>query len=70
MNYFTSKIETIRDKIVTMQLSATVSHQIVHYRSPEEQFHSFSSIGNETKVLRTEISPVSQNLFDDVMHCR
>ncbi len=47
MNYFTSKIETIRDKIVTMQLSATVSHQIVRYRSPEEQFHSFSSIGNE-----------------------
>ncbi len=47
MNYFTAKIETIRDKIVTMQLSATVSHQIVRYRSPEEQFHSFSSIGND-----------------------
>ncbi len=31
MNYFTSKIDTIRDKIVTMQPSATVSHQIVHY---------------------------------------
>ncbi len=29
MNYFTSKIETIRDKIVTMQPSATVSHQIL-----------------------------------------
>ncbi len=39
MNYFPSKIETIRDKIVTIQLSATVSHQIVCYRSPEEQFH-------------------------------
>ncbi len=47
MNYFTSKIDTIRDKIVTMQPSATVSHQIVHYRSPEEQFHSFSTIGEE-----------------------
>ncbi len=33
MNYFTSKIDTIRDKIATMQPSATVSHQIVHYRS-------------------------------------
>ncbi len=44
MNYFTSKIETIRDKIVTMQPSATVSHKIVRYRSPEEQFHSFFSI--------------------------
>ncbi len=47
MNDFTSKIDTIRDKIVTMQPSATVSHQIVHYRSPEEQFHSFSTIEEE-----------------------
>ncbi len=47
INYFTSKIDTIRDQIVTMQLSATVSHQIVHCRSPEEQFHSFSTIGEE-----------------------
>ncbi len=30
-----------------MQLPAAVSHQIVHYRSPEEQFHSFSTIGEE-----------------------
>ncbi len=29
MNYFTSKIDTIRDNIVTMQPSATVSHQIL-----------------------------------------
>ncbi len=47
MNYFTSEIDTIRDQIVTMQPSATVSHQIVHNRSPEEQFHSFSTIGEE-----------------------
>ncbi len=49
INYFqtTSKIDTIRDQIVTMQPPATVSHQIVHYRSPEEQFHSFSTIGEE-----------------------
>ncbi len=47
MNYFTSKIDTIRDPIVTMQLSARVSHEIVQYRSPEEQFHSFSTIGKE-----------------------
>ncbi|KAL0147893.1 hypothetical protein M9458_056814 [Cirrhinus mrigala] len=40
MNYFTSRIDTIRDKIVTMQPSITV-----HYRSPGEQFHSFSTIG-------------------------
>ncbi len=47
MNYFTSKINTIRDQTVTMQLPAAVSHQIVHYRSPEEQFHSFSTIGEK-----------------------
>ncbi len=47
MNYFTSKIDTIRDQIVTMQPSAILSHQIVYYRSPEEQFHSFSTIGEE-----------------------
>ncbi len=47
INYFTSKINTIRDQTVTMQLPAAVSHQIVHYRSPEEQFHSFSTIGEE-----------------------
>ncbi len=48
MNYFTSKIDTIRDQIVTMQQSATVSHQKVHCRSPEEQFHSFSTVGEDT----------------------
>ncbi len=47
MNYFTSKIDNIRDQTVTMQPSATVSHQIVHYRSPEEQFYSFSTIGED-----------------------
>ncbi len=47
MNNFTSKIDTIRDQIVTMQPSAILSHQIVYYRSPEEQFHSFSTIGEE-----------------------
>ncbi len=47
INYFTSKIDTIRDQIITMQPSATVSHQIMHCRSPEEQFHSFSTIGEE-----------------------
>ncbi len=30
-----------------MQPSAAVSHQIVHYRSPEEQFLSLSTIGEE-----------------------
>ncbi len=47
MNYFTSKIDTISAKFVTMQPPGTVLHQILHYRSPEEQFHSFSTIGEE-----------------------
>ncbi len=41
MNYFTSKINTIGDQTVTMQPPATVSHQSVHYRSPEELFNYY-----------------------------
>ncbi len=66
MNYFTSKIETIREKIVTMQLSATVSHQIVCYRSPEEQFHSFSSIGNEELYKLVKSSKPTTCMLDPV----
>jgi len=43
MNYFTSKINNIRDQTVTMQPPAAVSHQIVHYTSPEEQFQLLNS---------------------------
>ncbi len=56
MNYFTSKINTFSDKILTMQPSATVLHQILHYRSPEEQFHSFSTIGEEELYKIVKIS--------------
>ncbi len=47
INYFTSKMNTIRDQTVTMQLPAAVSHQIVHCSSLEEQSHSLSTIGEE-----------------------
>ncbi len=75
MNYFTSKIEILRDKTVTMQLSATVSHQIVRYRSPEEPFYSFSSIGNEelyklvksSKPTTCMLDPVSSKLLKVVL---
>ncbi len=68
MNYFTSKIGTIRDKIVTIQLLATVSHQIVHYRSPEEQFQSFSSIGKEELCkllnhLNQQLDPIPSKIL-------
>ncbi len=67
MNYFTSKIDTIRDKIVTMQPSATVSHQIKkHYRSPEEQFHSFSTVGEEELYKLVKSSKPTTCMLDPI----
>jgi len=40
MNFFTYKIDNIRDKIITRKLSTTVSHQGVHCSFPEERFGS------------------------------
>ncbi len=75
MNYFTSKIDTIRDQIVTMQLSAISSHQILYYRSPEEQFHSFSTIGEEelyklvksSKPTTCMLDPIPSKLLKEVL---
>ncbi|KAL0153113.1 hypothetical protein M9458_051569, partial [Cirrhinus mrigala] len=75
MNYFTSKIDTIRDKIVTMQPSITVSHQIVRYRFPGEQFHSFSTIGQEelyklvksSKPTTCMLDPIPSRLLKDLL---
>ncbi len=75
MNYFTSKINTIRDQTVTMQLPAAVSHQIVHYRSPEEQFHSFPTIGDEelyklvksAKPTTCMLDPIPSKLLKEVL---
>ncbi|KAI2662341.1 Toxin RTX-I translocation ATP-binding protein [Labeo rohita] len=75
MSYFTSKIDTIRDKIVTMQPSITVSHQIVHYRSPGEQFHSFSTIGQDelyklvkaSKPTTCMLDPIPSRLLKDLL---
>ncbi len=74
MNYFTFKNCIIRDQIVTMQLSATVSHQIVHYRSPDEQFHSFSTIREEelyklvksAKPTTCVLDPIPSKLLKEV----
>ncbi len=66
MNYFTSKIDTIRDKIVTMQPSATVSHQIVRYRSPEEQLHSLSTIREEELYKRVKSSKPTTYMLDTI----
>ncbi len=75
MKYFTSKINTIRDKTVNVQLPDAVSHQIVHYRSPEEQFHSFSTIGQEelyklvksAKPTTCMLDPIPSKLLKEVL---
>ncbi len=67
MNYFTSKIDTIRDQIVTMQPSATVSPQIVHCRSPEEQFHSFSTIGEEELYKLVKSAKPTTCMLDPIL---
>ncbi len=58
-----------------MQLPAAVSHQIVHYRSPEEQFHSFSIIGEEelyklvksAKPTTCMLDPITSKLLKGVL---
>ncbi len=75
MKYFTSKIDTIRDQTVTMQPSATVSHQTVQCRSPEKQFHSFSTIGEEelyklvksAKPTTCMLAPIPSKLLKEVL---
>ncbi len=65
MNNFTSKIDTIRDKIVNMQPSATVSHQM-HCRSPEEQLYSFSTIGEEEFYKLVKSSKPTSCMLDPI----
>ncbi len=75
MNYFTSKINPIRDQTVNIQPPAAVSCQIVHYRSPEEQFQSFSTIGEEelyklvksAKPTTCMLDPISSKLLKEVL---
>ncbi len=63
------------DQTVTVQLPAAVSHQIVHYRSPEEQFHSFSTIGEEElyKLVKSAkpttclLDPIPTKLLKEVL---
>ncbi len=72
MNNFTSKIGTFRYTILTMQPSATELHQIVHYKSPEEQFHSFSTIGEEelyklVKSAKPTTDPIPSKLLNELL---
>ncbi len=75
MNFFTSKIDINRDKIVTIQPLATVLHQIEHYRSPEEQFHLFSTIWEEelyklvksAKPTTCMLDPITSKLLKELL---
>ncbi len=49
-----------------MQLPAEVSHQIVHCRSPEEQFHSFSTIGEEELYKRVKSAKPTTCILDPI----
>ncbi len=72
LNYFTSKINTIRDQTAA---AAAVSHQILHYRSPEEQFHSFSTRGEEelyklvksAKTTTCMLDPIPSKLLKELL---
>ncbi len=64
-----------RLKIRTMQPSATVLHQIVHYSSPEEQLDSFSTIGEEelyklvksAKPTTCMLDPIPSKLLKELL---
>ncbi len=57
-----------------MQLPAVASHRIMHYRSPEEQFHSFSTIGEEELCKLVKLAkpcmletPIPSKLLKEVL---
>ncbi|KAI2651726.1 hypothetical protein H4Q32_014472 [Labeo rohita] len=68
MNYFISKIDTIREP------SITVSQQM-RYRPPGEQFHSFSTIGQDelyklvkaSKPTTCMLDPIPSRLLKDLL---
>ena len=66
MNFFTYKIDNIRDKIITMQPSTTVSHQAVHFSLPEEKFDSFIAIGEEEFCKLVNSSKSSTCMLDPI----
>ncbi|MGL5674454.1 MAG: reverse transcriptase family protein, partial [Plesiomonas shigelloides] len=75
MNFFTCKIDNIREKIIAMQLSTTVSHQTVGCCIPEEKFHSFAAIGKEelSKLVKSSksttcmLDPIPTKLLKEML---
>jgi len=75
MNFFTCKIDNIREKIITMQTSTTVSHQTVHRSVPEEKFNSFTALGEEelSKLVKSSksttcmLDPIPTKLLKEML---
>jgi len=71
MNFFASKIDNIREIIITMQLSTTVSQQTVHCSVPEEN-HLSIAIGEEelstlVKSSACMLDPISTKLLKEML---
>jgi len=71
MNFFASKIDNIREIIITMQLSTTVSQQTVHCSVPEEN-HLSIAIGEEelstlVKSSACMLDPISTKLLKEMI---
>ncbi len=70
MNYFTSKINTIRDQTANMQ-----HHIKLYTKDPEEQFHLFSTMGEEelyklvksAKPTTCMLDPIPSKLLKEVL---
>ncbi|MGL4481763.1 MAG: reverse transcriptase domain-containing protein, partial [Lactococcus garvieae] len=75
MNFFTSKIVNIRNKIMTMQPSTTLSHQSEYRSLTEEKFDSFTAIGEEelTKLVKSSksttcvLDPIPTRLLKEML---
>ena len=75
MNFFTCKIDNIREKIITMQQSTTVSRQTVHCSVPEEKLNSFTALGKEelSKLIKSSksttcmLDPIPTKLLKEML---
>ncbi len=73
LNYFTSKINTIRDQTVTMQLQYHINFCTID--PLKKQFHSFSTIGEEelyklvksAKTTTCMLDPIPSKLLKELL---
>jgi len=75
MNFFTHMIYNIREDMITMEPSTTVSDQAEHCSVPEEKFHSFPAIGEEelSKLFKSSkstpcmLDPIPTKLLKEML---